>query len=252
MKALIVEDELASARNLKQILNGVGNVEILGVLDSIEDTIHWFRENGPPEVLFLDIHLADGSSFEIFDHIEVNCPIIFTTAYDEHALQAFRVNSVSYLLKPIKEKDVHSALEKLETLQKNNGWAPDLQEVKRILGAEKEYKTHLLVSVRGNKLVPLEVASIAFFRIEDGLVKAGTVDGKTYFPDQTLEELGEQLDPRMFYRANRQFIISRKSIRDIDPWLNQRLAVNLKVSLQEPVIISKAKAGEFKEWLSGS
>lgn len=251
MKALIIEDELASARNLQHILKNIGEVEVLEVLDSIEDSVQWFQENAPPDVLFLDIHLADGSSFRIFDQVEVTCPIIFTTAYDEHALDAFKVNSISYLLKPIKANELKEALTKLERLQQNKGWKKGIQEVKAIMAQEKHYRTHLLVSLSGNKLFPLKVDDILYFKIEEGLVKACTSENKKYYPDQTLDELTTMLDPYKFYRANRQFIIARKGIRDIDPWLNQRLAVNLTVPLEEPVIISKAKSSDFKAWLSG-
>ncbi len=251
MKALIVEDELASARNLRDILNDIGDIEIISVLDSIEDSVDWFRSNSEPDILFLDIHLADGSSFEIFNRVDISCPIIFTTAYDEHALEAFHVNSVSYLLKPIKQKDVETALEKLHRLQGKPSWMKEIMEVKNLLNQSQQYKSHLLVSLKDDKLLPLDVQTIAFINIEEGVVKIHTRDGKRYFPDQNLDELTSILNPASFYRANRQFIIARDAIRDVDSWFNHRLSVNLTVPVEDKIIISKARVSDFKKWLSG-
>lgn len=248
---MLVEDERASARNLKQILEDLGNVEVIDHLDTIEDTVDWFRENDPPDVLFLDIHLADGSAFEIFKQIEVSCPIIFTTAYDEYAIKAFRVNSISYLLKPIKRKDVEEALNKLERLWgSSQGDEANVRELLKMLRPERNYKSHFLVSVRGDKLMPLETREIGCIHIADGLVRAFTYDGQKYFLDQTMDEVEASLDPQHFYRANRQTIIARQAIRDLDSWLNHRLKVNLKMPFDEDILISKAKVKEFKEWIA--
>jgi len=251
MKVLIIEDELASARNLHEILNDLGDIEVLDVIDSIEDSIGWFKQNDEPEVLFLDIHLADGSSFEIFNRINISCPIIFTTAYDEHALDAFQVNSVSYLLKPIKQKDVKAALNKLERLRGKDSWMDEIREVKNLIDRKKQYRSHILVSLHDDKLLPLSVSDISFINIEEGIVKIHSNGGKRYFPDQNLDELTSILDPADFYRATRQYIISRQSIRDVDPWFNHRLSVNLKQPLDEKIIISKARVSDFKSWLTG-
>lgn len=248
---MLVEDELASARNLKQILAGHGDVEVVDHLDTIEDTVDWFRENDPPDVLFLDIHLADGSAFEIFKQTEVSCPIIFTTAYDEYAIRAFRVNSISYLLKPIKRKDVEEALSKLKKLRGSAVAEKDnMHELLRMLRPEKNYKSHFLVSVRGDKLMPLETREIGCIHISDGLVRAFTYDGQKFFLDQTMDEVEASLDPARFYRANRQTIIARQAIKDLDSWLNHRLKVNLKMPFDEDILISKAKVKEFKEWIA--
>ncbi|MEJ2005054.1 MAG: LytTR family DNA-binding domain-containing protein [Cyclobacteriaceae bacterium] len=251
MKVLIVEDEHASARNLQDILMDIGQIEVIDVLDSIEDSVDWFSSNAEPDVLFLDIHLADGSSFEIFNQVDIACPIIFTTAYDEHALEAFQVNSVSYLLKPIKQLDVEEALDKLRLLQGKSSWMDEIRELKRILYQKQQYKSHLLVSLKDDKLLPLSVEQIAYINIEEGVVKIHTHEGKRYFPDSNLDELASMLDPTDFYRANRQYIISRRALKDVDAWFNHRLAVNLKLPVEDRIIVSKARVSDFKNWLSG-
>lgn len=252
MKAVIVEDEILSARNLQQILDEIGDIDVISQLDSIEDTVDWFSNHPDPDVLFLDIHLADGSAFEIFGHLEITCPIVFTTAYDEYALHAFKVNSISYLLKPLKKEDVREALRKLKTLRAGSNNLPD--DLKNLLVAVKSpgnFKTHFLVSSRGDKLLPLKVAEIACVHIEEGLVKAHTYDQQVYFLDQTLDELILQLNPINFFRANRQYIIARNAVKDIDQWFNNRLSLNLTIPIKEKILISRAKIPDFKDWFTG-
>lgn len=253
MKVVIIEDEKAAARNLKALLAGVApDMEVLAVLDSISESLEWFRENAMPELIFMDIHLADGSAFEIFEHVNITSPIIFTTAYDEYALKAFKVNSIDYLLKPIDKNDICRALEKLRQLQnepekKQFDFTPVIQALKR----EESYKTHFLVPVKGDKLVPVSVDMILFFHIDDGLVKAVLKDDRAYIFTQTLDELADCLNPTMFFRVNRQYLISRKAVQDIDLWFNGRLSVNLKVALPEKILVSKARVSEFKDWFTG-
>jgi len=251
MKAVIVEDEVLSSRHLKTLLEELGGIEVVAQLDSIEDTVQWFRENESPEVLFLDIHLADGSSFDIFEQVPIHCPIVFTTAYDEYALNAFRVNSISYLLKPLKKSDVQEALQKLKRLRGQPDPSPELKELLRHLRAQSEYKSHFLVSARGDKLLPLKVDDIAYIHIDDGVVKAHAYDGTLYFMDQTLDELSTQLNPKAFHRVNRQYILARNAIRDLDQWFHSRLAVNLTVPADEKILISRANVPEFKRWFTG-
>lgn len=251
MKILVVEDEMVSARNLIHILGEISNMTVLATLDSIEDTLAWFRENQAPDLLFLDIHLADGSAFEIFHQMTINCPIIFTTAYDEYALKAFEVNSVSYLLKPIKKKDVEDSLDKLKTLRQGSNPGFALQSLVRMLAPERHYKSHFLVPVAGDRLVPLKTSEIACIHISDGLVHAYSAENKMYHLDFTMDELEECLDPAVFYRANRQWIIAQQAIRELVPWFNHRLKVNLMIPFKEDILISKVKVREFKEWMGG-
>ena len=231
MKALIIEDEKAAVRNLMALLGEVDpDIEVIDVLDSITDSVEWFQSHPMPELIFLDIHLADGSAFEIFGHVDISCPIIFTTAYDEYALKAFKVNSVDYLLKPI-DADDYSAV---------------MQALKRVEG----YKTHFLIPVKGDKLLPVSVDMILFFYIADGNVKAVMTDGKEYLFTQTLDELADSLDPALFFRINRQYLISRKAVQDIDLWFNGRLAINLIVPTLDRILVSKARVPDFKTWFT--
>ena len=255
MKALLIEDEKAAVRNLQALLLEVApDVEILAVLDSIIETIDWFGTHAMPDLVFLDIHLADGSAFEIFSHVEIACPIIFTTAYDEYALRAFKVNSIDYLLKPIDGHDIRKALDKMDCLHGESsspGNEPDYSSLIRALKKEESYKTHFLVPAKGDKLIPVSADMILFFHIDDGVVKAVLADGKECLFPQTLDELADSLNPALFFRVNRQYLISRKAVLDIDLWFNGRLSVNLKVPVTEKILVSKAKVGEFKEWFTG-
>ena len=253
MKTLIIEDEKAAVNNLKELLGDVApQCEIAGVTDSIVDSIRWLQENPAPELVFMDIHLADGSAFEIFEHADISCPVVFTTAYDEYALRAFRVNSVDYLLKPIGEKDMKRAFDKLNLLSGNSRQENhSLSQLIKSMNLQKPHKTHFLIPVKGSKLVPLPAESICYFYITDGIVKAVAKDGESCVIPHTLDELGESLDKRAFFRANRQFLISREAVADIDYWFNGRLSVNMKIPSKEKIIVSKARVNEFKEWFSG-
>jgi two-component system LytT family response regulator len=251
MRAIIVEDEMLAARNLQSILSGLGTVQVITVLDSIAETVEWFSCNPQPDIMFLDIHLADGSAFEIFDRTEIRCPVIFTTAYDEYALKAFKVNSIDYLLKPIETGDIQHALKKLQGLTVTNNMQDAVNKLMASFRTTSAWKTHFLVPAKGDKLIPVQASDIAFFYIDMGMVKAVTSDEKTFRFEYTLDELAEMLDPNAFFRANRQFIISRKAIKDIDLWFNNRLSVNLKISVPEKILISKARIPEFKNWFAG-
>jgi DNA-binding LytR/AlgR family response regulator len=251
MRAIIVEDEVLAARNLKAILDELGNVEVIACLESISETIEWFTGNPPPDILFLDIHLADGSAFEIFDRIQINCPVIFTTAYDEYALKAFKVNSIDYLLKPIDGISVKRAIKKMEMLTVKSHSQEDFNKLIVSLTKALSYKTHFLIPAKGDKLIPVQASEIAFIYIDASMVKAVGFDNKFFRFDYTLDELSEMLDPVDFFRANRQYIISRKAIKDIDLWFNSRLSVNLKVEVPEKILISKARISEFKNWFGG-
>ena len=253
MKALIIEDEKAAVRNLMALLGEVDpDIEVIDVLDSITDSVEWFQSHPMPELIFLDIHLADGSAFEIFGHVDISCPIIFTTAYDEYALKAFKVNSVDYLLKPIDADDIRKALDKLSRLQSTavEKEAIDYSAVMQALKRVEGYNSHFLIPVKGDKLLPVSVNMILFFYIADGNVKAVMTDGKEYLFTQTLDELADSLDPALFFRINRQYLISRKAVQDIDLWFNGRLAVNLIVPTLERILVSKARVPDFKTWFT--
>ena len=217
----------------------------------MEETIDWFRSNPQPDVLFLDIHLADGASFAIFDEITINCPIIFTTAYDEYALKAFEVNSIDYLLKPINQKNLERALNKLRTLTANNEHVNNELITKLIANFKvnnKSYKSGFLIPYK-DKFIPLQVSKIDFFYTENKMVTIMS-EGQMYHLDTSLEDIASQLDPQKFFRANRQFIVSRKAIKDISVWFGSHVSINLFVSAPEKIIVSKARVSEFKTWFT--
>jgi len=248
MKALVIEDEILASKHLLQVLDEVGDISVIEVLESITETIEWFRKNPQPDIVFMDIHLADGSAFEIFRNTEITCPVIFTTAYDEYALKAFKVNSIDYLLKPIEPAEVQNALKKLREISGSESLKTAMNNLIDSYGRSSKYKKHFLIPSKGDKLIPVQTSDLACFCIDTGIVKAFSTDGRSYNFDYTLDELSELLDPRLFFRANRQYIISKTAIRDIDLWFNSRLSVNLKIAVPEKILISKARISEFKKW----
>lgn len=255
MKIFIVEDEKAALNNLKALISDINpQAEIIGESDTVCNTIEWFKNNAMPDLVIMDIHLADGSAFEIFDYTEITCPIIFTTAYDEYALQAFKVNSIDYLLKPINKDELRNAFAKYKLLFNGNKAKDEdeslIRKIIREIKKENNYKTHFLIPVKSDKFIPLEVDSIMLIYISEGVVKAIDNENNQYVFSQTLDELTEMLNPRLFFRVNRQFLVSKKAIRDVSIWFNGRLVLNLKNKnlIDEKIIVSKARASDFKEW----
>ncbi len=245
MKVLIIEDETAAAQNLQAILREIDpSIQVLEVLESIEESADWLRNNPQPDLLFMDIHLADGESFRILDRVDITAPVIFTTAYDQYALEAFRLCSIDYLLKPIAVDDVKRALEKLQRLtgSERSAYTP------RIKQAVKEYEETFLIHQR-DKIIPLHRDQIAFCYTANERVMAYDFQGESYPIDRTLETLQAQLPASDFFRANRQFIISRRAVQEITVWFGSRLSLALTVETPERIIISKARVPEFKAWL---
>lgn len=259
---LIIEDETAAAVNLKAILRNVApSYNVLTVLESIEESVEYFQSEPTPapDLVFMDIHLADGESFRIFDQVNIRIPIIFTTAYDEYALRAFKVNSIDYILKPIKEEDMRRAIDKFLMLngQGNEDYNARVKEViKQARGnraesaanTQRDNQRVYLVHQR-DKIIPLSIDDVAFFYTSNEKVSAVTYDGTYYLIDRTLESLQASLPEVEFFRANRQFIIARKAVKDITVWFGSRLSLNLTIELPEKIIISKARVPEFKQWL---
>ena len=251
MKAIIIEDENVAAQSLQALIKEIDpDIEIIATLETIEESVEWFDEHPMPDLVFMDIHLADGSSFAIFEKVDVTCPIIFTTAYDEYALTAFEVNSIDYLLKPINKKDLERALAKYKNL---SGTAPEKTALDGLLqqmgSLKKKYKTCFLLPER-DKLIPLATSNIAYIFIDTKTVKAVSMDNHTHYMSQTLDEIMSQLDPEVFFRANRQFIISRHAVKDMSVWFGNKLSINLSVPVPEKIIVSKARVGEFKTWFA--
>lgn len=250
MNAVVVEDEYAVAQMFITLLSEVlPEVKVVAQLQSIEESVHWFRNNPSPDLVFMDIHLADGSSFAIFDKVEILCPIIFTTAYDEYALKAFKVNSIDYLLKPVSKTALYQAFEKLKRLNKPTDKALLSEIIESFRQTAKPPKSHFLVAFK-DKLIPLAVNDIAFFYTENKNVRAHTFDNRAYLIEHTLEELAGMLDPYAFFRANRQFIVAHSAITDMSLWFSGKLYVNLKVSTPEQITVSKNRVGEFKIWFT--
>ncbi len=253
MNVIIIEDESGVAQNLVDILGEIEpGIRVLGIIESVKDAVTWLRENPDPELGFFDIRLADGDSFEIFEKVEVNFPVIFTTAYDEYAIKAFKVNSIDYLLKPIDKKSLIAALNKYEAFYKKDTIVDNTLLLKAIeqlrLKDEKKFKKSFLVYIR-DQILPVSVEDIAYFFLENEVVYCVTFKDKKFVIDQTLDRISSQTDPESFFRANRQYIVSRKTVKSADQHFNRKLKLNLSPSPNEDVFISKTKVTEFKEWL---
>jgi two-component system LytT family response regulator len=247
MKVIIIEDETAAVRNLKAILQAVSpQTETVAVLDSVKKSVEWLSANPSPDLIFMDIHLSDGSSFLIFDKIRVDTPVIFTTAYDEYALEAFKVNSIGYLLKPLKQEDVSRAIAKFEKLTGSDK-SEYLLKLARAVRNENYIKSLLIP--QKDKFILLPVEKVLCFYSREEKVTAYTADNKLVTSEKSLDALMEKLNPRLFFRANRQFIIARSAVKDVSVWEGNRLSVNLISEADEPVIVSKAHVPELKKWL---
>lgn len=248
-KVVIVEDETAAAVNLRSMLKAIlPDVEVLAVLESVEEAVEYFSNGADADVVFMDIHLADGDSFRIFKSVDITIPIIFTTAYNEYALEAFKVNSIDYLLKPFKEEELQRALDKLQRLTTAERSEKRERVVKMVADTPADSLQTLLVRYK-DKIIPVDMDNVAFFYTFAERVTLTTLDGETYPVDKTLEALGQQLSSDDFFRANRQFIVSRRAVKDIAVWFGSRLALNLVLEAPERIIISKARVPEFKQWL---
>ena len=251
MKALIIEDETAAAINLEALLRKVEpSLQIEAVLESVGESVEWLSSHPMPDLIFMDIHLAGGESFRIFDRVEIDCPIIFTTAYDQYALEAFKVNSIDYLLKPITQNDLQRALDKLHRLSVTERRSISERVTSLAAEASKASQNVFLIQVR-DRIRPLKFDEAAYFYTSDERVTVHTFSGEVLAMDKTLETLSATLPENDFFRANRQFIVSRGAIRDISVWFGSRLALNLILDTPERIIISKARVPRFKQWLVG-
>lgn len=249
MNVLIIEDEAPAFRRLQKILDEIDpELEILEVIDSVEDSVKWLRNHSSPDLIFMDIQLSDGISFEIFDAIDISSPVIFTTAFDEYMLKAFKVNSIDYLLKPIKKEDLAQSIEKyrsLKTVFSGNASMNDL--IKQIRLDDRKFKSRFLVK-QGDKLLSIQTDDIEYFQTKNGVVYLATSE-KKYLLDFTLDDLMKQLDPDKFYRANRQFVVGYNAIKAIHRYHKGKLLVELQIPTDEQIIVSSEKATDFKQWL---
>lgn len=250
MNVIIIEDERPSARRLQRMLSEL-NIEAETMLHSVEESIAWFQENEHPDLIFLDIQLSDGLSFEIFDAIDVKSAIIFTTAYDEYALQAFKLNSIDYLLKPIDEDDLSHAINQYnENATKNQNLSIDFNDIKKLLinPIEREYKKRFSVKV-GQHLKLINIDEIECFYSENKGTYLHTSEGRNYLIDSTLEQLEDQLEPQTFYRINRKFFVNINAIKDMVSYTNSRLQIKLNSFDELDVIVARERVKPFKEWL---
>jgi two-component system, LytTR family, response regulator LytT len=249
---LIIEDEIKTARELKKnIEKYLDDAVVLTVLQSIKASLQWFKENNSPDLIFSDIQLADGLSFEIFKKITVKAPIIFCTAYDEYAIEAFKTSSIDYLLKPIDEQKLKQSLEKfhqMKALFETDTVAINDKMQHLFQQLNPEYKKTILVHFQ-EKIIPLSTDTIAYFHHELGNVYLMTFEKKKYFVNQTLDELETQLNPNNFFRANRQHIVHRKAVVTVENYFSRRLKLMLLLPTTEEIIISKTKAPQLLSWL---
>ncbi|MBE7172588.1 MAG: response regulator transcription factor [Williamsia sp.] len=252
MKAVIIEDEHLIAKELQSRINSIaGDVEVVEVLPSLKTARKWFMQHAEPDLLFMDIQLGDGLSFELFNEFTLTCPVIFVTAYDEYAIRAFKVNGADYLLKPVDNAELEKAIDKCRRLAGQGKTGSDLRELIEVLQNPGKhpslYKEQFIVNVR-HSWKPIKTNDIACF-MKENLHYLFCFTGEKYMLDyNTLEEVEELLDPKLFYRANRQYIIHLHAIQSVKPHENQKLTVTLQAPLKIEVDISREKAPSFKKW----
>jgi two-component system, LytTR family, response regulator LytT len=251
MNVLIIEDEIKTARELKQLAETLrGDIRVLAILQSIKASVEWFNNNPPPDLILSDIQLADGLSFEIFKQAVIKAPVIFCTAFDEYAIHAFEANGIDYLLKPVDENRLLQSLEKYDTLKslfstEKTAYEKNLQQVAARLTSP--WKNTLLIHFQ-EKIIPVKTTAISFIHYSNGIVAIYTGNQK-YIYSSTMDELETMLSPESFFRANRQFIINRTNILNVEHYFSRRLLVKLSLPTPEHIIISKVRAPEFLHWM---
>lgn len=250
MNVIIIEDEKPSARRLQRMLKSL-DVEAETMLHSVEEAVDWFQNSEHPDLIFLDIQLSDGLSFEIFEAIDINSAVIFTTAYDEYALQAFKLNSIDYLLKPIDEDDLKTAVKKFkERAPKKQSVTLDFNDIKKLLvnPIEREYKKRFSVKV-GQHLKLINIEDIECIYSENKGTYAHTNEGRNYLLDMTLDQLEDELEPHVFFRVSRKFYVNINAIKDIISYTNSRLQIKLNRYNEQEVIVARERVKDFKNWL---
>ncbi len=251
MKILIIEDEPAAARRLQKLLLEIDpEFVILGVLSSIEASVDWLTNNNSPDLILMDIHLADGSSFEIFEKVSIQAPVIFATAYDEYALKAFKVSAIDYLLKPLKQNELEQAIQKVAVKTKIPDTGEDLIQKLEEAGFIRKAKRLLIRMGQTIKLIDLD--QVAYFYSKDKVSFAVLPGNKRYPMDQSLDQIEHMVDPLHFFRINRQFIVKMESIDEMITYSKSRVKLKLNPITEEDTIVSKERSPEFKKWLIGS
>lgn len=249
MKIIIIEDEKPAARLLKRRVEKLG-FEISEMLHSVDESVAWLRQNSAPDLIFLDIQLSDGLSFEIFNQVEVSSAIIFTTAYDEYVLKAFKLNSIDYLLKPVDEEELKFALDKFEKHYQSSQTSIDINSIKKLFSTNQtqQFKERFSIKI-GTSIKIIETENIECFFSENKASFIHTKENKNYLVDYSLERIEEQLDPKIFFRINRSQIIRIDSIKEITVYSNSRLKIILQTYNESELIVSREKVTDFKKWL---
>ncbi|PRY14320.1 LytTR family two component transcriptional regulator [Pontibacter ummariensis] len=256
MNIFIVEDEAIAVERIQEMVRKVApEANISGLADSIEESVQYLKEQPMPDLILMDIELVDGQSFEIFREVEITCPVIFTTAYDEFALQAFKVHSVDYLLKPIQLEDLQQSVDKFRQLKQVYGQKQALQVDELLLELRKSvapasnlYREHFLVR-QGQHLISISVEDIAYFYSEERITFLKTREGRSLALDYPLEEVEKQLDPKRFFRASRKYLIERRSIRQVYVHFNGKYKAELQPATKDELLVSRDRGPEFKKWL---
>jgi DNA-binding LytR/AlgR family response regulator len=250
MRVLIIEDETAASENLIAMLQEIDSeIEVLQVLESVQQTVRWLSSHPAPDLIFMDIHLSDGSAFTLFQEMEVTVPIVFTTAYDQYALDAFTVNSVDYLLKPIKTSELTRALDKFKRWTQSDVMDYLQRMMKMRPAGSGNYTTSLLVPVK-DKLVPVSMDDVVCIYSTDRKTQIYLKSGQMMLYSRSLDSIAGGLDPSKFFRANKQYIVARDCVKEIVVWFDNRLLVSMPIELPEPLFVSKNKAAEFKNWMT--
>lgn len=253
IKVLIFEDEKYAADQIADLLLQYNSeTEILDVIDTVERGVKWFRENTKPDIILMDIQLSDGNSFEIFEYVKINSPVIFTTAYDEFAIKAFKVNSIDYILKPIDFSDLSRALDKFMSLNYQSE-TESLNRLQKQINnlvelAPKQYRQRFLINI-ADKLDIVDTCDILYFYIEENSVFLNTISNKAYGLDYSLEKVQQLLDPNMFFRINRKYVIHLKSIEKMSAYSQYRIKLILKNCNDNDIVVSRERVKGFKKWL---
>jgi DNA-binding LytR/AlgR family response regulator len=255
IRTLIIEDEAPAFRRLDNLLKSRDeDFEIIDVIDSVTDSIKWLQNHAAPDLIFSDIQLSDGLSFDIYKEVEIDCPIIFTTAYDEYMMNAFETNGIDYLLKPIQEESLNRSIEKFKKFGKSQNVQNPQESLAELIQTIEQsnatYKKRFLIKL-GDKLIPIKTEDVAYFCYRDGTTELIHRSGKTYIADQPLDELEKVLNPLQFFRLNRQFLASEDAIGTIHKYFQSKLKVELHPTPEEKVLVSREKSSRFKAWLDG-
>lgn len=253
MEVLIIEDEELAAAKLERLIQRYDqSYKIVAKLRSVKESVSWFSTRKAPDLLFLDIHLLDGTCFDILNEVDIKCPVIFTTAYEDYVFESFKVYNIDYLIKPVSFKKIEQSLTKFGKLFENQQKSTDTGNIEEMLqairSASKEYKSRFLVKF-GSKLLPIDVNQVAYFFSKDRITFLVTLEGKKYPVNPTLEELEESMDPSLFFRINRQMILHVQSIKQVHKYFKGRLKVDLQLEADQDIMVSSRRASEFQDWL---